>query len=423
MGRHSACLHRCCAHLSALMLTLTNAIEFIMAGLTVAADAFYLLSIVAARKFFFNRKADEIGELPPVSIMIPLYGADFKAYRNYSLFCRQDYPEFQIVFGVREREDSSIPIVEKLIADFPETDIALVVCPDVIGTNLKVSNLENMLRLVKHEHIIIVDSDILVGPDYLRRITGELSGHRVGLVTCMYRAAEAPDFAAKLEAVGITAEFHPGVLMARMIEGVKFALGSTMATTRARLESIGGFPALKDYLADDFMLGNLIAASGYEVRLSDYVVETVMAPIGFSRMMRHQLRWSRSTRRSRPAGYFGLLFTYGTALALVNVAVARVSALSLALLGLTLVVRMTMGWVIGVGYLGDKILKKHFYLLPVRDVLSFLIWCFSWFGRRVEWRGRVFEVKRGGKMLQVGGEAIEGRMLNGTASGSKRVIE
>jgi ceramide glucosyltransferase len=389
------------------MVTLTNAIEFILAGLTVAADAFYLLSMVAARRFFFSRRADEIGELPPVSIMIPLYGADFKAYRNYALFCRQDYPEFQIVFGVREAADSSIPIVEKLMADFPETDIALVVCPDVIGTNLKVSNLENMLAQVKHEHLIIVDSDILVGKDYLRRITGEFSGgERVGLVTCMYRAAEAPDFAAKLEAIGITAEFHPGVLMARMIEGVKFALGSTMATTRTRLESIGGFPALKDYLADDFMLGNLIAASGYEVRLSDYVVETVMAPIGFSRMLSHQLRWSRSTRRSRPAGYFGLLFTYGTALALVNVAVARLSALSLALLGLTLIIRMTMGWMIGVRLLGDKILKRYFYLLPVRDVLSFLIWCFSWFGRRVEWRGRIFEVKPDGKMLQVNSESL-----------------
>jgi ceramide glucosyltransferase len=155
------------------------------------------------------------------------------------------------------------------------------------------------------------------------------------------------------------------------------------------------------------MLGHLIAARGYEVRLSDYVVETVLAPIGFSRMMRHQLRWSRSTRRSRPAGYFGLLFTYGTALALINVAVAGASRLSLTLLALTLIVRMAMGWVIGVRCLGDKILKKHFYLLPVRDVLSFLIWCISWFGRRVEWRGRVFEVKKDGTMVQVGGTVIE----------------
>ncbi|HKP84768.1 MAG TPA: bacteriohopanetetrol glucosamine biosynthesis glycosyltransferase HpnI [Blastocatellia bacterium] len=392
------------------MLTVTNVIEFALVCLVVAADAFYLLSIVAARRFFSGRKADETSELPPVSIMIPLYGADFKAYQNYALFCRQDYAEFQIVFGVREPSDSSIPIVEKLIADFPDTDIELVVCPNVIGANLKVSNLENMLRRVKHERIIIVDSDIRVGPDYLKQINRELSEDGVGLVTCMYRAAEAPDFAAKLEAVGITAEFHPGVLTARMIEGVKFALGSTMATTRARLESIGGLAALRDYLADDFMLGNLIASSGYEVRLSHTVVETAMAPAGFIRMMRHQLRWSRSTRRSRPAGYFGLIFTHGTALALICAAIARLSAFSLLLLAVTLAVRMTMGWVIGVRMLGDKILKRHFYLLPVRDVLSFVVWCVSWFGRKVEWRGRVFEVSRDGKMVPVGGEAIGSRI-------------
>jgi len=189
-----------------------------------------------------------------------------------------------------------------------------------------------------------------------------------------------------------------------------------MATTRARLESIGGFRALKDYLADDFMLGNLIAASGYEVRLSHTVVETTLAPIGIIRMMRHQLRWARSTRRSRPAGYFGLIFTYGTALALINTAVARASAFALALLAITLAARMMMGWIIGVRLLGDKILKRHFYLLPVRDVLSFVVWCVSWFGRKVEWRGRVFEVRRDGKMRMVGGEAIDGRQISNLES-------
>jgi ceramide glucosyltransferase len=380
------------------MFTVANAIETGLAALTVAADAFYLLSIVAARRFFASPKSEASSELPAVSIMIPLHGADFKAGENYALLCRQNYPRFQIVFGVRDTADTSIPIVEQLIRDFPDADIELVVSPEVMGTNLKVSNLENMLRRVKHERIVIVDSDIRVGPDYLRTIMQELSEKNVGLVTCMYRAAEAPDFAAKLEALAITAEFQPGVLMARMIEGVKFALGSTMATTRAQLESIGGFRALKDYLADDFMLGHLIAANGSEVRLSRAVVETAMAPVGFARMMRHQLRWSRSTRRSRPAGYFGLIFTYGTALALINAAVARGSVFSLALLAFTLIARMAMGWTIGVGYLGDRILKRYFYLLPARDLLSFIIWCVSWFGRKVEWRGRVFEVGKDGKM-------------------------
>ena len=377
------------------------ALKVILIGGTLAANVYYLLSIVAGFRFFSGPRDSEPDKLLPVSIMIPLHGADFKAYQNYAELCRQDYPAYQIVFGVRDSEDSSIPIVEKLIADFPDRDIALVISDKVIGQNLKVSNLQNMLERVKHEQIVILDSDIRVTRDYLRKVVKPLSDPRVGAVTCLYRAAETPDSAAKLEAVGITAEFAAGVLMAWMLEGVKFALGSTMATTRTRLDAIGGFHALADFLADDFMLGNLIAADGYEVRLSHYVVETSMHPAGLRGMVRHQMRWARSTRISRPMGYLGLILTYGTALALVNVIVSGASMFSLMLLVSTLVTRLTMGWMIGVHWLGDGILKKNFWLVPVRDVLSFMIWCLSWVGKRVEWRGRQFDVARDGKMRQV----------------------
>lgn len=381
------------------------AIKVVLVGCTLAADAFYILSMIAGSRFFSKRET--AGDyLPPVSIMVPLYGADFKAHQNYQRLCRQEYPEYQIVFGVRESGDSSIPIIQKLKAEFPERDIELVVSAEVIGQNSKVSNLQNMYQRVKHEHIVILDSDIRVTAGYLRKVIAPLADPRVGLVTCLYRAAEAPDFAARLEAVGITAEFAPGVLMAWMLEGVKFALGSTMATTRARLEAIGGFPALADYLADDFMLGNLIEAEGYEVRLSQHVVETAMAPAGLGGMLRHQMRWARSTRISRPLGYLGLILTYGTALAVLTVLVDGLSKLSLGLLAFTLALRMTMGWLIGVHWLQDRTLKRNFWLLPLRDLLSFVIWCLSWVGKRVEWRGRVFEVARDGRMIQVRGPDV-----------------
>ncbi len=337
------------------------AIQVMLIGCTLAANAYYLLSIIAGFRFFSRPSLLEDGRSLPVTIMVPLYGADFEAYENYTRFCRQDYPEYQIVFGVRDSRDSSLPIVEKLIADFPDRDIALVISDDTIGQNLKVSNLQNMLARVKHEQIVIVDSDIRVGRDYLRKVLAPLSDPRVGLVTCLYRAAETPDFATKLEAVGITAEFTAGVLMA-------------------------------------WMLGD-----GFEVRLSHHVVETAMQPAGFRGMMRHQMRWARSTRISRPMGYLGLILTYGTALALLNVALAGASTFSLILLASTLVIRLTMGWMIGVHWLGDRILRKYFWLVPVRDMLSFLIWCLSWFGKRVEWRGRLFKVERDGKMILVGG--------------------
>lgn len=374
-----------------------------LAGCTLAANAYYLLSIVAAFRFFSKPRVDEGGELLPVTIMIPLHGADFKAYENYARFCSQDYFQYQIVFGVRDSRDSSVHIVQELIANFPDRDITLVISEETIGENLKVSNLQNMLERVKYEQIVIVDSDIRVNRNYLSKILAPLSDERVGLVTCLYRAGETPDFGAKLEAVGITAEFAPGVLMAWMLEGVKFALGSTMATTRTRLEAIGGFRALADYLADDFMLGNLIEKDGYEVRLSDHIVETAMQPAGFTGMMRHQIRWARSTRISRPMGYLGLILTYGTALALLNVAVDSASTFSLVLLAATLIVRLTMGWMIGVHWLLDKTLRRYFWLVPVRDLLSFVIWCLSWVGNKVEWRGRRFKVQGDGTMIQVVG--------------------
>jgi len=376
------------------------AIKLVLVVCTLAADAFYLLAIFAGFRFFSRQEPDQEGELLPASIMVPLYGADFKGYQNYARLCQQDYPEYQIVFGVRDALDSSVPIVQKLIEDFPERDITLVVSDKMLGQNLKVGNLQNMLASVKHERIVILDSDIRVSQDHLRKVLGPLSSNQVGLVTCLYRAAGAPDFGARLEAVGITAEFAAGVLMAWMLEGVKFALGSTMATTRTRLEAIGGFHALADYLADDFMLGYLIAKDGYEIRLSDHVVETAMHPVGLRGMLRHQMRWARSTRISRPLGYLGLILTYGTALALLNVAIGGASTFSLGLFALTLVIRLMMGWLIGVHWLKDKILLRNFWLVPARDLLSFLIWCLSWVGNKVEWRGQLFEVQSSGKMIQ-----------------------
>jgi len=380
---------------------LIAALKLLCTGATLAACAFYLLSILAACRFFRGKTATPSSELCPVSILIPLCGADAGAYENYAAFCRQDYPAYQLVFGVRDPLDAAVPIVRRLIANFPKRDIALVICPKTIGSNLKVSNLYNMLERVKHEWIVIVDSDIRVGPSYLRSIMPLLADQRIGLVTCLYRAAQAPDLAARLEAIGITADFVPGVLAAWLLEGMHFALGSTMAMTRTTLKAIGGFQAIGDYLADDFMLGNLIARAGYEVCLARYVVEAVVAPMGFYGMLKHQLRWSRSMRFSRPVGYLGAVLTHGTALALLNLLVYHGAVPSLVLLGVALSIRLGMAWLIGVHWLDDIVLKKYFWLLPLRDLLNFGIWCLGLVGKRVEWRGRLLEIIGDGKIVQV----------------------
>ena len=374
-------------------------ITFILTLLSIVSICYYFTCIVAARRFFSRPSDARRSPLPPVSIMIPLYGKDFEAYENYVSFCRQDYSDYQIVFGVNNQRDSSIPVIRKLIADFPDKDITLVIDAGVIGQNPKVNNLNNMLKMAKHDVLVLVDSDIRVAADYLARVVSELANERVGLVTCLYRAGKAPNFAAKLEAVGITGEFAPGVLVAWLIEGLSFALGATIVTTRKHLQAIGGFGAIADYLADDFMLGNLMSQAGYEVRLSSYVVEIVLPPTTLMSMIKHQVRWARGIRACRPWGYLGSIVTHGTVLALLLVLASQGSTLSLSLLAMTLGAQMAMTRSVAIARMGDNLLRRHFWLAPVRDLLGFLFWCLGQTGKNVEWRGRTFKLVDNGKMV------------------------
>lgn len=376
-------------------------VQFILLVLTLASIGYYCACLWAASDFFKKPLPADSGDLNPFSILIPLCGADHEASSNYSSFCLQDYPTFQLIFGVRDQQDSAVPVVEQLIRDFPAVDISLVVEPHSIGHNLKVGNLHNMLRVAKYEQIIIVDSDIRVGPGYLRQINAEMQQPNVGMVTCLYRAGHASSLSSKLEAIGITAGFHPGVLLARKLEGVRFALGATMAATRSDLDRIGGFAAIADYLGDDFMLGYLMAQSGKEVLLSRCIVETAAEAGGLFDMLRHQVRWARGTRVCRPAGYWGLIFTHGTVMAFFLWLLSAFSWWSGELLVLTLSVRLLMAWKVGVRCINDTVLRRNFWLLPLRDLFSFLIWFLSLQGRIVEWRGTRFRLVEDGKIVEI----------------------
>ncbi|MGV8074134.1 MAG: bacteriohopanetetrol glucosamine biosynthesis glycosyltransferase HpnI [Syntrophobacteraceae bacterium] len=366
-----------------------------------AASIFYFSTCLFAVRQFASGKPEESlsSELPPVSILIPLCGVDFKAYDNYSSFCRLDYPVYQIIFGVQDPEDSSVPVIQRLIAEFPERDIRLVVGTRVIGQNPKVNNLHNMLSDARYEFIVIADSDIRVKDDYLAGIIPQLLDERVGLVTCFYKAGATPTMASRMEALGITADFAPGVLAARLLEGMTFALGATMATTKTKLESIGGMSSIADYLADDYMLGYLTARAGHQVRLSPYIVETVLPEMIWKAMIKHQIRWGRGVRACRPMGYLGSIVTYGAIPAFANVAVNHGSWLSILALVLTITLRTAVAWQTGVLLLKDSILKKNIFLLPIRDLFGFFIWCMSVWGCKVEWRGKSFKILKGGKMI------------------------
>jgi ceramide glucosyltransferase len=363
------------------------------------AAIYHLLSILAVRHYFRTAPAIADGECPPATILVPLCGVDFDAYGNYVTLCHQEYPQFQLVFGVQDEGDPSIAVVRHLIAEFPACDIRLVVSSNNLGENRKVGNLHNMLAEARYDHIVIVDSDIRVGRDFLRSMVPHLNDPRVGLVTCFYRAAQADNWVSRLEAIEITAEFLPSVVVARAMEGMTFALGAAMVTTAARLRDIGGFEAIADYLADDYMLGHLVHKAGYEVRLLPYVVETVLGPMGFVTMLIHQIRWARVKRVCRSGGYLGLIVTYGTAFALMAAMMARGAPIPLTMLAIVLGTRFLVGWLVGYRSFGDEIVKRYLWLIPVRDLLSFLIWCVSLTGRSIEWRGKTFEIATDGKMI------------------------
>jgi ceramide glucosyltransferase len=392
------------------------ALRAVSLACVIAAIAYYLIAFVAGLLWFADRRRQRalgLDYTPPATIFKPVRGADADAHENFASFLRQDYPEYQIIFGLREEGDPAAPIIRRLIADFPERDIELVISSREFGHNAKVSNLQNMYAKAKHDVLLIADSDIRVGPDYLRRVVAPLrpqAGQRsssqagrpqVGMVTCLYRGTNAKTFAGLLENIGVSSTFGPDVCSARALQGVKFAFGSTIAMRRETLERMGGFPALADYLADDFLLGSQAAKEGLEVVLSDCVVEHVSAPDTFATMLRHQLRWARTVRVSRPWGYRGMILTHGVATALAATLAWGFSGFALWLSAATILARFLPLFVIGVYGLKDRALARYFWLAPIRDLIAFGVWAAGLIGNEVEWRGAKFRVTPGGKLAPV----------------------
>src|SRR5277367_1873236 len=272
-----------------------------------APFAYYLLAIIAAGKFFGQPSASDFS--PPVSILKPIRGLDREAYENYASFCRQDYPEFEILFCVTDDQDPAIPVIRKLVADFPERPIRLLIGSDPLGASDKVNKLCRMVREARNDIVIVSDSDVRVEPGFLHAVAGPFSDPKVGGVTCLYRGLTDGGFAADLEALGNSADFAPGVLVARYLGELDFMLGAVMATTKKHLAEIGGFESLADYFCDDYELGNRIAARGYRVELSRFPVDIVYPRETIGEAFRHQLRWNLSIRYSRPWGHLGLIFS------------------------------------------------------------------------------------------------------------------
>jgi len=377
---------------------LLEPVRILLCVLAAASACYYLVSIIAAERFFSAPPAPQHGEVRPVSILIPLRGTDVRAYQNYATICRQDYPKFEIVFGVGDSRDSSLPVIARLRADFPHVPIEMVISAEKIGPNPKVNSLHNMLRQTRHDTLVLLDSDIRVGPDFIKTITAELPPNAQGLVTCLYRAGEALGTPAKLEAAGISSDFAPGVLVAEMAGGISFAFGAAIALSKNTLDSVGGFAAIAPYLADDYMIGNLVRKAGLPVKLSRYVVETVLSRLSFAEFFRHQVRWARGIRACAPLGHAGSLIQNGTVLSFLYFLLSGFSGFGLSIFITVVAFRLAMAWMVGVRRLGDKVLRKNLLLAPLRDFFAFFIWMAAMTGKRVVWRGLVFRLEDDGKI-------------------------
>ena len=364
--------------------------------LAVAPVIYYLIAIFAAAAFF-RVKPGRYSEVtpesaPPISILKPIHGLDRETYENYASFCNQDYPEFEILLCVGDERDATVPVIEKIIADFPQRSIRLLIGSEPLGTSDKVNKLCRMVREARHDTVIVSDSDVRVGPGFLRAVVRPFSDAKVGGVTCLYRGLTDGGFAADLEALGNSADFAPGVLVARLFGGLDFMLGAVMATTKKHLAEIGGFESLADYFCDDYELGNRIAARGYRVELSRFPVDIVYPRETIADAFRHQLRWDLSIRYSRPWGHLGLIFSNALPwAALVGALVTwRVAAVYLAI---ALFFRIMVAISVGLRGMRDRLVRRDLWMLPVRDAFAFVVWLASFFPQRIHWRDRQFRVR------------------------------
>lgn len=368
--------------------------------LCLSAVLFYCYGIYAAIAFERQPHATVTEFHPPVTILKPICGLESDAYSNLTSFCQQDYPEYQIVFAVRDRQDPSIEVVKKIIQQFANVDIQLIVSDRLIGANLKVSNLANAVTVAKHEILLIADSDIHVDQDYLQTVIQPLKDKTVGVVTCLYRSS-AQGWVTTLEAIKTATDFHAGVLVSNQLEGIKFAFGSTIVIRKTALETIGGFQAVADYLADDFQLGYLPSQAGYKVVLSEYVVTHNLGTSTLTDAIQRQIRWARCIRVSRPWGYVALIFTYGTVTSLLFLIATKGTILGWSVLVITWFMRLVIGWVVGVKILHDPIAKRFFWIIPFSDFINFGIWCCGFLGKTIEWRGQRLLLTKGGKLIAI----------------------
>src|SRR5882672_8725292 len=365
---------------------------------------YYVFATLAALRFFGRGHAREPANYtPPVSVLKPVRGVDFQSYENFASFCRQEYPGYEILFAVNDDADPAVPVIRRIIADFPGRNIRLHVGAERFGANRKVNKLARLAREAQNEVLVLTDGDVRVGPHFLREVVAPLADRKAGAVTSFYRGIAEKNLAAEIEAIGASSDFFAGVLMAGWMEGITFALGASIATTKEWLGKMGGFEAIADSLADDYELGHRIAKAGGAVVLSREAVWTMYPARTLRSFWDHQVRWARTVRLCRPLSYFGLLFTQGLPWALLAALVAPAKWIAGVYLLAYLILRFAMAWTVGIWGVGDEVLRRKIWLVPLRDAIHFLIWLASFGSNHLRW-GNAEYVIRQGRMVPLAGD-------------------
>jgi ceramide glucosyltransferase len=373
------------------MVILATALAVLLTGSLV-----YCILVVVATRRFLSTTLPAPGNKPPVSVLKPLCGHDDGLEENLRSFMVQDYPEYEVLFGVHRPDDPAVAVAEKIITEFSgRTSARLIITGESPIPNAKAFSLNRMVREAHYDVLVMSDSDVRVTPSLLSHLAQELQDDHVGLISCPYRAVPGKSLWSRLEAIGMNTELLGGVMVARMIEGMRFALGCTVAVRRSVLEDMGGFGYLQEFLAEDFVIGQRAAELGHGVLFSSYVIEHRIGSQNMMHNLGHRMRWARSTRRSRPLGYWGQIFTYPLPLALL-LCVSYPAAWPL--LFLTLVLRGGAALATARNIVHDPITQKQWWLLPVQDLIGFFVWISGFVGDTIVWRNRKCTVLRDGRL-------------------------
>jgi len=356
---------------------------------------YYILAIYSSLRYFRANRAEPSDYLPSISNLQPIRGIEPDAYENFASLCRQDYPEFELLFCVGSESDPAVPVLHRLIGDFPQRQIRIIYKPTSNASNDKVAKLARLVDEANNEVLVINDSDVRVQPDYFRKVVAPMGRENVGAVTCFYISLRDKTFAEHLHTIGMLSDFYAGLTTAWQLDGVKFAIGKTIVTTRTNLAQFGGYEALQSGPGDDLLVGRLIAEQGHEVVLLPYTLETVSSYGSFGELLHKRLRWMVVMRHMRPAGHFGLLFTHGLAWCLLAIAVHTTPAIIAGYLGTYLGLRLAMTWMIAIRGLKQKGVGKRLPLIPIWDLAAFLLWLASFTRSSIRWRDGSYLIRDG----------------------------